>query len=118
MPPCVIPAMAILIYIVNLVINNPKPWEHKPNRVMVSRIAKVCSVPMTLLIVAPISILVMLLNEKYIKGYLSKDVEDKDLFELIEETMNFILFILLIIEPIVKINTINNFIICGLQKKR
>ena len=117
MLPCVTPAMEILIYIVNLVINMPNIWENKPTIVIVCRAAKVCSDPIKLFILAPDNTLATLLNEKYISGYLSKDVEDKEWFELIEDTMNLILFTLLIIEPIVNINTIKNIIICGLRKR-
>ena len=76
-----------------------------------SNTVKVYSVPITSLIAAPNITLDMLLKEKYIKGYLSKDVEDKDLSELIDYTINLILLTLLIIHPIVNNNTKKNFII-------
>jgi len=78
---------------------------------------KVYSVPIISLIAAPAITLDKLLKEKYINGYLSKDVEDKELSELIDDTINLILLTLLIIHPIVNISTIKNFIISPFLKR-
>ena len=75
---------------------NPKIWEINPIILIAINIVKVSSVPISSLQTPPMTTLDKLLKAKYNKGYLSNEVDDIPLFGSIENTMYFILLILLI----------------------